>query len=78
MSGLWTASETGAMALGPVVVLALLAIGGFRSGGVADQPGSAHWAIVLAFSAVPAVLAAMSLPLIRTLGRSYPRWTERT
>ncbi|MBB0996241.1 MFS transporter, partial [Dietzia maris] len=78
MSGLWTASETGAMALGPVVVLALLAFGGFRSGGVADQPGTAQWAIVLAFSLVPAILAGASLLLIRTLGRSYPRWTERT
>ena len=78
MSGLWTASETGAMALGPVVVLALLAFGGFRSGGVSDQPGTAQWAIVLAFSLVPALLAGASLLLIRTLGRSYPRWTERT
>lgn len=77
MSGLWTASETGAMALGPAVVLALLAIGGFRSGGVSDQPGTARWAIVLAFSLVPAILAGASLLMIRTLGRSYPRWTER-
>lgn len=77
MSGLWTAAETGSMALGPVVVLALLAVGGFRSGGVADQPTSASWAIVLAFSLVPAILAGMSLFLIRGLGRSYPRWTER-
>ncbi|KAA0919692.1 MFS transporter [Dietzia sp. ANT_WB102] len=78
MSGLWTASETGAMALGPAVVLTLLAIGGFRSGGVADQPGTAHWAIVLAFSLVPAILAGASLLMIRSLGRSYDRWTERT
>jgi Na+/melibiose symporter-like transporter len=77
MSGLWTASETGAMALGPVIVLAALAVGGFRSGGVSDQPGSAEWAIVLAFSLVPAVLAGVSLPVIRALGRAYPRWTER-
>lgn len=78
MSGLWTASETGSMALGPVVVLVMLAIGGFRSGGEADQPGTAQWAIVLAFSLVPAALAAGSLLIIRALGRSYPRWTERT
>lgn len=76
MSGLWTASETGAMALGPVVVLALLAIGGFRSGGVSDQPATAQWAIVLAFSLVPALLAGASLLVVRALGRSYPRWTE--
>lgn len=76
MSGLWTASETGAMALGPVVVLAMLAVGGFRSGGLSDQPEAAQWAIVLAFSLVPALLAGSSLFLIRSLGRSYPRWTE--
>lgn len=74
MSGVWTASETGSMALGPVFVLIMLAIGGFRSGGVADQPEAAHWAIVLAFSLLPAVLAGSSLLLIRSLGRSYPRW----
>lgn len=78
MSGLWTASETGAMALGPVIVLALLAAAGFRSGGVADQPESAQWAIVLAFSLVPALLALASLSVIRSLGRAYPRWTEPT
>lgn len=77
MSGLWTASETGSMALGPVIVLALLAVGGFRSGGVADQPGSAVWTIVFAFSLVPAILAGVSLLVVRTLGRSYPRWTEK-
>lgn len=76
MSGLWTAAETGSMALGPVVVLLMLALGGFRSGGVSDQPGTAQWAIVLAFSLVPALLAAASLPVIRVLGRAYPRWTE--
>lgn len=77
MSGLWTAAETGSMALGPVIVLALLAVGGFRSGGVSDQPGSAVWAIVLAFSLVPAALAGVSLLMVRTLGRSYPRWMEK-
>lgn len=78
MSGLWTAAETGAMALGPVLVLAMLAVGGFRSGGVSDQPATAYWAIVLAFSLVPAILAGASLLVVRALGRSYPRWTEQT
>lgn len=76
MSGLWTAAETGSMALGPVIVLALLAVGGFRSGGAPDQPSSAVWAIVLAFSLVPALLTGASLLMVRRLGRSYPRWTE--
>lgn len=78
MSGLWTASETGSMALGPVVVLALLAVGGFESGGVAEQSDTARWAIVLGFSLVPALLTALSLPVVRALGREYPRWTAPT
>ena len=76
MSGLWTASETGSMALGPVVVLALLAFGGFRSGGVVDQPDTALWAIVLGFSLVPALLTGVSLLVVRALGREHPSWTE--
>ena len=76
MSGLWTAAETGAMSLGPVLVLLMLAVGGFRSGGVSDQPATAQWAIVLAFSLVPAFLAGASLLVVRRLGRAYPRWTE--
>ena len=43
---------------------------------VSDQPGSAVWAIVLAFSLVPAALAGVRLRMVRTLGRSYPRWLE--
>lgn len=78
MSGLWTASETGSMALGPVVVLALLAVGGFNSGGVAEQSDTARWAIVLGFSVVPALLTALSLPVVRALGREYPRWSAPT
>lgn len=64
MSGVWTAGETAGLALGPSIVLIALAIGGFQSsvGGVAvDQPESARLAIVLAFSAVPAVLVVLSL-----------------
>ena len=78
MSGLWTAAETGSMALGPVIMLVLLALAGFRSGGVTDQPEAARWAIVIGFSLVPALLAAASLWVIRTLGHAYPRWTEPT
>lgn len=76
MSGLWTASETGSMALGPVVVLALLAVGGFRSGGVADQPEAALWAIVLGFSLVPALLTGASMLVVRALGREHPDWAR--
>lgn len=68
MSGLWTAGETSGLALGPGVVLLLLAVGGFRSSTDAvtvAQPDTAHLAIVLAFSLVPALLVALSLVLLR-------------
>ncbi|WP_022925093.1 MFS transporter [Serinicoccus marinus] len=68
MSGLWTAGETTGLALGPVVVLVLLGLTGFRSsaaGEVLAQPTAATTAIVLAFSIVPAALVASSLLLLR-------------
>lgn len=69
MSGLWTAGETAGLALGPAVVLVLLAIGGFRSSTgeqVLVQPEAAHLLIVLAFSAVPALLVTLSLVVLRS------------
>ena len=68
MSGLWTAGETTGLALGPVVVLVLLGLTGFRSsaaGEVLAQPTAATTAIVLAFSIVPAALVGLSLLLLR-------------
>ena len=68
MSGLWTAGETAGLASGPVLVLLMLAAGGFVSSGAgqtAAQPPSAQTAIVLAFSAVPALLVIVSLVLLR-------------
>lgn len=68
MGGLWTAAETTGLALGPFVVLLMLSTGGFissQAGVVADQPGSAHVAIVLAFSIVPAVITIVSLAALR-------------
>ncbi|MGB3764337.1 MAG: MFS transporter, partial [Ornithinimicrobium sp.] len=64
MSGVWTAGETAGLALGPSIVLIALALGGFSSsvgGVIVDQPESARVAIVLAFSALPAVLVSLSL-----------------
>ncbi|QDO86927.1 MFS transporter [Ornithinimicrobium ciconiae] len=69
MSGLWTAGETAGMALGPAVVLLLLAVGGFRSSTgdvVLSQPDAAHLLIVLAFSVIPAALVGMSLVVLRS------------
>lgn len=68
MSGVWTAGETAGLALGPSIVLIALAIGGFQSSvsGVAiDQPESARLAMVLTFSAVPALLVLLSLMVLR-------------
>ncbi|WP_256842608.1 MFS transporter [Ornithinimicrobium cryptoxanthini] len=68
MSGLWTAGETTGLALGPAVVLLLLALGGFRSSTadeVVTQPGSALALIVLAFSLIPALLVGASLLVLR-------------
>lgn len=74
LSGLWTAGETGSLALGPVLMLALLAAGGFVSGGLAEQSDTARWAIVAGFSLVPALLAAASMPLLYVLRRVHPQW----
>lgn len=67
MSGVWTALETAGLALGPAVVLAMLAVGGFVSstGDPAAQPRSADIAIGLAFTAVPAALALVSISALR-------------
>ncbi|ANS80368.1 Sugar transporter [Serinicoccus hydrothermalis] len=68
MSGLWTAGETTGLALGPVLVLVLLGLTGFRSSTAGEQlaqPGSATAAIALAFSLVPAVLVGLSLLVLR-------------
>jgi glycoside/pentoside/hexuronide:cation symporter, GPH family len=68
MSGLWTAGETAGLALGPSIVLLLLALGGFRSSTadeVLAQPDSALLMVALGFSAVPALLVGLSLVVLR-------------
>ncbi|GII99533.1 Na+/melibiose symporter-like transporter [Sediminihabitans luteus] len=68
-SGLWTAGETTGMALGGGLLSLVLAVTGFvstTSGVDATQPGSAVLGISLAFSVLPATLAAVSIvPLVR-------------
>lgn len=67
-AGVWAAAETAALALGPGVVLGLLAVTGFvatTAEEVATQPDSALLGILLAFSAVPAGLLVASLPFVR-------------
>ena len=66
-TGVWTAGETAAFAIGPALVLLLLAVTGYISstaGQTIDQPASAITGVTLAFSVLPVVLVALSLPLI--------------
>ena len=67
-TGYWTAGETAAFAVGPALVLAMLAVTGFQSS-TADvevaQPASAVTGVLLSFTVLPAVLAAVSLLLLR-------------
>ncbi|MFJ1923927.1 MULTISPECIES: MFS transporter [unclassified Streptomyces] len=63
-TGLWTAAETLAFALGAGLFALVLATTGFRSsdaGHRVDQPGAALTGIALGMSVLPAVLAAASL-----------------
>ena len=66
-TGVWTAGETAAFAIGPAIVLLLLAVTGYISttaGQTVIQPASAVTGVILAFSVLPVVLVALSLPLI--------------
>jgi len=69
LGGVWTAGETAGLALGPTLVLGMLAVTGFVSttgDETVAQPTSALNGISLAFSLLPAVLALASLvPLLR-------------
>jgi Na+/melibiose symporter-like transporter len=74
-TGLWTAGETLSFALGPGLVLAVLAISGFvssRADEQVTQPDEAITGIVVAFTAIPAVLVALSLPLVLRYARVAP------
>lgn len=78
-TGLWTAGETTGFALGPALVLGLLAVTGFVSSSADErvtQPGSAITGVLLAFSVLPAVLVVLSLPLVRRYDLSAGRVAE--
>jgi Na+/melibiose symporter-like transporter len=66
-TGVWTAGETLGLAVGPGVYGLVLALGDYHSstGGGIAQPSSALTAIVIGFSAVPAVLTLLSLVWLR-------------
>ncbi|MFF4248449.1 MFS transporter [Streptomyces sp. NPDC001822] len=66
-TGLWTAAETLAFALGAGVFALVLAVTGFRSSDAAhqvEQPAAALTGITAGMSVLPAVLAAASLLLL--------------
>ncbi|WP_403020909.1 MFS transporter [Salinibacterium sp. GXW1014] len=63
-TGVWTATEATGTAIGPYVYSAVLAIGGFVSttaGQEVVQADSAHTALVIGFTLVPAVLMAVAM-----------------
>ena len=67
VTGLWTAGETLGLALGPGLVLAVLAVSGFVSSTPdhrVTQPDSAVTGVLLAFSLLPMLLTLASLPFI--------------
>jgi Na+/melibiose symporter-like transporter len=68
LTGLWTAGETGAFAVGPAVVGGVLALAGFvssKAGETVAQPASATVGILLSFSVVPAIAMVASLLVLR-------------
>ena len=76
-TGVWTAGETLGLALGPLLYAGVLALGGYVSStdASAAQPESAHTAIALGFTIVPAALIAVSLLVLRgyRLDQEVPR-----
>src|SRR3954447_230260 len=80
-TGVWTASETLGLALGPGLYALVLQIGGYVSStGDVDvvQPASALTAIAIGVSIVPAALVVLSLFPVRRYALEEPRMPERT
>ncbi|MFR9793555.1 MFS transporter [Streptomyces sp. MB22_4] len=71
-TGLWTAAETLAMALGPALFALVLAVTGFRSSGAGEevaQPPVARAGITAGTSLLPALLSLVALRLLRRYRR---------
>ncbi|GAA1639511.1 MFS transporter [Actinoplanes couchii] len=63
-TGVWTATEATGTAIGPYVYSAVLAAGGFAAtteGHTVTQTASAHTALLLGFTVVPAIFMAVAL-----------------
>jgi Na+/melibiose symporter-like transporter len=72
-TGMWAAGETLGYALGPGLVLVVLALSGFissRADEQVTQPDSAVTGVLWAFAAVPAILLTISLPFVLRYGRA--------
>ncbi|MFC4909606.1 MFS transporter [Actinomadura gamaensis] len=66
-TGIWTAAETGAMALGPGVFALILAVTSFRSSDLdvpVRQPGPALTGLTAGYTLVPAALLLLSVPML--------------
>ena len=76
-TGVWTAGETLGLALGPFLYAGVLTLGGYVSStdASAAQPDSAHTAIALGFTVVPALLVLASMLVLRSyrLDEEVPR-----
>ncbi|MFD0692049.1 MFS transporter [Actinomadura fibrosa] len=83
-TGIFTAAETGALALGPGVFAAILALTSFHSTDLdtdapAPQPDSALAGLTAGFTLVPALLLLLSVPLLlayRRLAAAHRRTEE--
>ncbi|MBN1774111.1 MAG: MFS transporter [Deltaproteobacteria bacterium] len=76
LTGIWTAGETGAFALGPSLVGAVLGAAGFVSteaGTRVVQSPAAQTGILLSFSVLPAAAMLLSLLLLRRYNLSEAR-----
>jgi len=76
LTGLWTAGETGAFAVGPALVGTVLAFAGFlstESGQTLTQPSSAIVGILISFSVLPAIAMVLSLLALRRYDLSAER-----
>lgn len=72
-TGVWTAGETAAFAIGPALVLLLLGATGFISstaGQTVIQPASAVTGVTMAFSLLPTILVLLSVPLVLRTSRN--------
>ena len=78
-TGVWTAGETLGLAMGPLLYAAVLAVGGYVSSTDADaaQPSSAHTAIAVGFTVIPACSSLARCWSCGVTGRLHPIPTRK-